>query len=252
MPTPEKTGFSDVLNLNSSAVILANGGGKAANLSRLIRAGFNVKPGFVVTVDAYRSFIALYDLQPLIRNAISGLNPDQTDDLETASGQIQRLFHENGLPKEIQTAILHEYRLLSSPFVAVRSSATTEDLEDASFAGLHDTYLNITGDENLLEAVRACWASLWTPRAISYRLHHQIPDEEANIAVVVQEMVQAESSGVLFTANPLTGQRRETVINATYGLGEALVSGMVEPDVYIVDHSDSYHFTCQVGNKQVR
>jgi pyruvate,water dikinase len=146
-------------------------------------------------------------------------------------------------------AICDAYASMGKPSVAVRSSATTEDLPEASFAGQQDTFLNVTGDEALLKAVVRCWSSLWTARAIGYRARNGIEHQGAALAVVVQEMVESETSGVLFTANPLTGKRTETVVDATFGLGEALVSGQVEPDHYIVDPSDGRIISKALGAK---
>src|SRR5512140_2809761 len=145
-----------------------------------------------------------------------------------------------------QSSMVHD---LSS--VAVRSSATAEDLPDLSFAGQQDTYLNVIGVEQLLKAVIDCWSSLWTARAIGYRIRNHIPHEEAALAVVVQEMIQSEASGVLFTANPLTGLRSESVIDATLGLGEALVSGQVEPDHYVVDTLNNRILAKTLGAKKI-
>jgi hypothetical protein len=139
------------------------------------------------------------------------------------------------MPPDIESAIRSTLKDFREFPVAVRSSATAEDLPDLSFAGQQDTYLNVIGEEEILKAVVNCWSSLWTARAIGYRIHNHIPQDEVALAVIVQEMVQSEVSGVMFTANPLTGLRNETVIDATFGLGEALVSGQVEPDHYVVD-----------------
>src|SRR5262249_58256358 len=135
--------------------------------------------------------------------------------------------------------------------VAVRSSATTEDLPEASFAGQQDTFLNVTGNGALLKAVVRCWSSLWTARAIAYRTRNQIEHQGAAVAVVVQEMVASEAAGVLFTANPLTGKRTETVVDATMGLGEALVSGQVEPDHYVVNPTGDRILSKTLGAKAV-
>ena len=193
-----------ILPLDSPFATLSTTGGKAQNLARLARAGLPVPPGFIITTAAYQSFVAANDLQPFINYQLTIDNSQLTID--------------------------H-----SPPPVAVRSSATAEDLPDLSFAGQQDTFLNVVGDNALLEAIVHCWSSLWTARAIAYRARNGISQEGVALAVVVQAMVESESSGVLFTANPLTGKRTETVIDATLGLGEALVSGQVEPDHYAVD-----------------
>ncbi|MFZ6028085.1 MAG: PEP/pyruvate-binding domain-containing protein [Chloroflexota bacterium] len=226
---------------------LALAGGKGANLGALIHAGMPVPPGFVVTTDGYRAFVAANGLGETIHQVLAGTRFDDPASLEAASAQIRQKFQQGQVPAALAGEILDAYRQLSHPLgpssigdkgegVAVRSSATAEDLPDLSFAGQQDTYLNIAGEAALLDAVVRCWASLWTARAIGYRAHNRIGQEGVLLAVVVQQMVASEASGVLFTANPLTGKRTETVIDATLGLGEALVSGQVEPDHYVVEN----------------
>lgn len=226
-----------VLPLDSPAANLENAGGKGANLARLAGAGFPVPGGFLIPTAAYRAFVAANGLQPAILAALAAARPDDPDALQAASASIRARFEAGALPAELAAAILAAYVELGRPAVAVRSSATAEDLPDLSFAGQQDTYLNIAGDQALLAAVARCWGSLWTARAIGYRARNSIAPDGVALAVVVQAMVQSEASGVLFTANPLTGLRSETAIDAALGLGEALVSGLVEPDHYLVDVS---------------
>ncbi|HXD10434.1 MAG TPA: PEP/pyruvate-binding domain-containing protein, partial [Anaerolineales bacterium] len=221
-------------------------GGKGANLVRLTRAGFDVPRGFIVSTNAYREFVKANKLDAVIQQALEELVPENADALENASQTIRAAFSQGKMPAEITEEIQTTYAELPHPNpspagrgtqgegVAVRSSATAEDLPDLSFAGQQDTYLNIIGEEQLLKAVIDCWSSLWTARAIGYRMRNHISHNEAALAVVVQEMVQSDVSGVLFTANPLTGALNESVIDATFGLGEALVSGQVEPDHFVV------------------
>jgi phosphohistidine swiveling domain-containing protein/uncharacterized protein YjiS (DUF1127 family) len=220
-------------------------GGKGANLGAMIQAGMPVPPGFCVTTRGYNRFVDANTLKKAILDKLAEATSKNVDSLEEASAAIRRLFTSVPIPADIENEIKQAYRDLMSTRnagdgagalpVAVRSSATAEDLPDLSFAGQQDTYLNILGEKELVKAVVQCWASLWTARAIDYRRRNGIPQEEVSLAVVVQCMVQSEVSGVLFTANPLTGKRAETVIDATFGLGEALVSGMVEPDHYVVE-----------------
>lgn len=224
-----------ILRFDSQHISLENAGGKGLNLARLWQAGFNVPQGFILTTDAYQSFIEQNQLKEIIDKNLSGIDAGQTSHLKQASKYIRSAFAVCVLPDEITLAIVDDYAGLALVPVAVRSSATTEDLPDLSFAGQQDTYLNIIGEKELLPAVIGCWSSLWTARAIGYRNRNLIPHSNAAMAVVVQEMVQSEVSGVLFTANPLSGLRSETVIDATYGLGDALVSGQVEPDHLIID-----------------
>ncbi|MCB0107355.1 MAG: hypothetical protein KDE53_15650, partial [Caldilineaceae bacterium] len=238
--TDELTNFADdnralILPLNHADVSLAQVGGKGANLTKLAHAGFPVPGGFLVTTAGYTTFVAANDLLQTIADALADLDATDPAALEKASATIRTAFHRGIMPAVLTTALRQHYQRIGRPPVAVRSSATAEDLPDMSFAGQQDTYLNVVGDAALLDAVKDCWGSLWTARAIGYRSRNQIAHSDVALSVVVQEMVQSEASGVLFTANPLTGNRGETVIDATLGLGEALVSGLVEPDHYIVE-----------------
>ena len=240
-----------VLPFDSADATLARAGGKGLNLVRLTRAGFPVPHGFIVPTDAYWSFVTANALTDRIAAAINGLTPGDAAPLEAASAWIRAAFSAGKMPEESEKAIRAAYADLKDAPVAVRSSATAEDLPDLSFAGQQDTYLNIIGVEALLKAVIDCWASLWTARAIGYRLRNQIAQDQAALAVVVQEMVQSESSGVLFSANPLTGLRSQAVIDATLGLGEALVSGQVEPDHYVVNTVSGEIVSKTLGEKKV-
>jgi rifampicin phosphotransferase len=223
---------------------LENAGGKGASLARLTRLGLPVPPGFIIATDAYRNFVATNGLTGVITSSISGIVAGDAEKLELASAQIWAAFSAGRLPEEIARAVSQEYLALRQQAdgdrlapvsVAVRSSATTEDLPDLSFAGQQDTFLNVIGEAQLRKAVIDCWSSLWTARAIGYRARNAIPHAQAALAVVVQRMAASETSGVMFTANPLTGLLNESVIDATFGLGEALVSGQVEPDHFVVD-----------------
>ena len=241
-----------ILPLSDSHADLETVGGKGMSLSRLVNLGIPVPDGFHVTTEAYRQFVAANTLQPKILTALNGADISQPDTLETASAKIGTFFVAAKIPSEVEAAIRHAYSKLDHrKSVAVRSSATAEDLPDASFAGQQETYLNIQGTDSVLEAVKKCWASLWTARAIGYRIRNGIPHDEAALAVIVQEMVPSDTSGVLFTANPLTGVRSESVIDATLGLGEALVSGLVEPDHYIVDTRQNRILAKSLGAKKV-
>jgi pyruvate,water dikinase len=203
-------------------------GGKAASLGELTGAGIDVPPGFVVTADAYSAALAEAGLDKALSQVLSN-SPAE------AAVAIQKLFAGLDLPAALSEEILGAYEALGSGPVAVRSSATTEDLAEASFAGQQSTYLNVEGQDHLLLAVRDCWASLFEERAIVYRSQKGFDHEAARIAVVVQQMVQAERSGVMFTVNPVNGDAGQMIIEAAYGLGEAVVSGIVTPDMFIVD-----------------
>lgn len=222
-----------ILSFTSPEATLETAGGKGANLARLTRAGFTVPPGFILSTETYREFVVENNLSGVINESFAGLSAEDAVGLEVVSARIRSAFSAGVLPAENKTAIRENYN--SPKPVAVRSSATAEDLPDLSFAGQQDTFLNVIGEEKLLKAVVDCWSSLWTARAIGYRLRNGISNKNVATAVVVQEMAQSDVSGVLFTANPLTGLRSEIVIDATFGLGEALVSGQVEPDHFVVD-----------------
>jgi phosphoenolpyruvate synthase/pyruvate phosphate dikinase len=201
---------------------LARAGGKGANLGELIRAGFPVPDGFVVTTAAYDRFAA--------HNRLGETIPRALREEQGSGATIRAIFEKAPIPPEIERNILATYHELGEDPVAVRSSATAEDLPEAAFAGQQDTFLNILDEQALLDSVRRCWASLWTDRAIAYRNRQKIDQQTVKLAVVVQRMVPAEIAGVLFTANPVTGARDEVVIDANPGLGEAVVSGLVTPD----------------------
>jgi pyruvate,water dikinase len=229
---------SFVLGLDAPDATLDRVGGKGANLADLTRAGFAVPPGFLVTTEAYRAFVDANRLGDRILELARAVPSEDPVALEHVAAQIHSLFDQGSMPDELGQAIASAYASLSAAAslpVAVRSSATAEDLPGMSFAGQQDTYLNIVGEQALLDAVRRCWASLWTARAIGYRARNGIAPDNVALAVVVQQLVMSDVSGVLFTANPLTGRRAEIVIDASFGLGEAIVSGQVEPDHYVVD-----------------
>lgn len=243
------TTFS-VLPFDSADATLETAGGKGLNLARLTRAGFPVPRGFIVPTEVYRAFVDINHLADTITTATAGLAANELQ-LETASARIRDAFAAGKMSIETENTLRAAYAELHDAPVAVRSSATAEDLPDLSFAGQQDTYLNIIGIQALLEAVVSCWSSLWTARAIDYRQRNHIAHDQAALAVIVQEMVQSEVSGVLFTANPLTGLRSETVIDATLGLGEALVSGQVEPDHYVVATISGKIISKSIGQKKI-
>ncbi|QQY78877.1 phosphoenolpyruvate synthase [Keratinibaculum paraultunense] len=216
-------------------------GGKGANLGELTQQGLDVPPGFCVTAEAYNYFIKAEDLGNKIKANIENLDVEDSIELQKASSQIQKIIKESQIPKDLAEEIISAYDMLNKKIgvenaeVAVRSSATAEDLPEASFAGQQDTYLHIKGGEELLNHVRKCWASLWTARAIYYRENHGFDHFEVSLSAVVQKMVNSRKSGVMFTANPINNNTDEIMINASWGLGEAIVSGAVTPDEYIVD-----------------
>jgi phosphohistidine swiveling domain-containing protein len=279
-----------VLPLADGQATLETVGGKGASLARLVAAGLPVPDGFHVTTAAYRRFVAENDLQPGILAALEQVDINNPATLEAASRAIGQLFAAAQTPPDVAGAIALAYAALAGrdPMVAVRpqdgdavqgveslsvgaqgdlpkraaeplavrSSATAEDLPEASFAGQQETFLNVDGYGEVLEAVKRCWASLWTARAIGYRLRQgigpqQSEPESLSLAVVVQLLVPAEAAGILFTANPVTGRRDQAMISAAWGLGEAVVGGLVTPDAILVDKAGGVVLEHQVADKQV-
>ena len=252
MSRSEKAGAKPTLafdDIDRSSLAIA--GGKAANLGELTRAGLPVPPGFCVTTTAYDLVAGDAWLEPILAG-LAETRPDDTPRLaELAAAARRRLLAAN-VPQTVSEAVVASYSALGDGVpVAVRSSATAEDLPTASFAGQQDTYLNVVGADALLDAMRRCWASLWTDRAVAYRASNGVDHRSVSLAVVVQEMVEAEVSGVLFTANPLTGRRRQAVIDASPGLGEAVVSGEVNPDHFVVDGATGEILERRAGDKRV-
>ena len=243
------------LNLSDPSATLENVGGKGISLAKMIQAGFPVPNGFHISTEAYRQFVAANRLQTKIITALKDVDASLPASLETASATISRLFADSAMPYEIANAIKGAYLTLDTSHptlpVAVRSSATAEDLPEASFAGQQETFLNIRGEADLLDAVKKCWASLWTARAIAYRIKNNIDQNTVALAVVVQEMVDAEAAGILFTANPINGRRDEMVINAAWGLGEAIVGGLVSPDTIVADKATGKVKQYDVAEKTV-
>ena len=213
-------------------------GGKGANLGELTRAGIPVPSGFVVTADAYFRFLDAAGLRSRIEALLSGLDEEDGGALQRASNEIKELIVQANMPPDTSISIARAYRQMKGLPVAVRSSATAEDLAEASFAGQQSTFLNIQGEDNVLRAVQECWASLFEARAIYYRVNQGFDHMKVGIAVVVQYMVQSERSGVMFTLDPDRNSTSKIVIDAIYGLGEAIVSGAVTPDHFVVNKDD--------------
>lgn len=224
-------------------------GGKGANLGEMERHGFPVPPGFVVTADAYLEFLTQNKLSSKIKQIIDSVNTDSSAQLQLASTKIKAMIVSSPIPQEIAKEIIKSYfklgknkltakLMISGPRVAVRSSATAEDSKTASFAGQNETFLNIRGEANVVDAVRRCWASLFEARSIFYRTSQHLDHLKSAIAVVVQVMVPSEVSGIIFSIDPVTNNRQRIVIEAIWGLGEYIVQGKVTPDHYEVNKSD--------------
>jgi rifampicin phosphotransferase len=237
--------------LGDEGLGLSDVGGKGQSLARLAAAGLPVPNGFHITTAAYHDFVALHDLQDLIKAQLAAVGGSGDDTTSKAVNTIAALFTEHLIPSDIAAEVLAAYHQLGSPPVAVRSSATAEDLSEASFAGQQESFLNVSGDDQLLDAVRRCWASLWTARAISYRARHGIPPDKISLAVVVQELIDADASGIVFTADPVTGDDTMIEINAAWGLGEAVVGGQVTPDTITVERASARIMRTVINTKTI-
>ncbi|GBF08610.1 phosphoenolpyruvate synthase [Aeropyrum pernix] len=231
-------------------------GGKAAGLGEMIKAGIPVPPGFVVTSEAYRRFVFETGIAGFIKHILEEtIVSGRPEEYEKASELIRSKFVRTPMPPYLRRAIVDAYRKLGTlvgveePRVAVRSSATVEDLPEASFAGQQETYLNVKGEEEVVEKVKTAWASLWTARALSYRDSLNIDHETALMAVVVQKMVNSRSSGVMFTIHPVTGEEDKIVIESIWGLGEYIVGGKVTPDRFVVSKSDLEILEARISRK---
>lgn len=232
-------------------------GGKGANLGEMTHFGLPVPGGFCVTSKAYDQFIDYADLKDTVKRVIGALDVEDTEALLKASKEIQGAIRQGKIDPEIEAEVKSAYRKfcekiqMKDVIVAVRSSATAEDLPDASFAGQQETYLHIAGEDALVEHIRMCWASLWTSRAIYYREKQNYDHFQVALCAVVQKMCNAAKAGVMFTANPVTSNRKELMINASYGLGEAVVSGSVSPDEYIVNKESREIIEKNIADKKV-
>ena len=234
---------------------IAAAGGKGANLGEMTRSGFPVPPGFCIDTQAYREHIRQLEIASLIEALSSSIHNESFKELDEISGRIRKRVEEAQMTGRTGQAIRDAYRKLAglgSPQVSVRSSATAEDLPDASFAGQQETYLSVCGEEQVLHYVKRCWASLWTPRSVAYRRKNGFRHEQVALCVVVQSMVQSEKSGVLFTVNPLTGNAGEMMVNASYGLGESIVSGRVTPDTFLISKTGPLVLERRLGSKETQ
>jgi|TARA_B100001971_G_scaffold102811_1_gene94721 pyruvate,water dikinase len=236
---------------------VAKVGGKSANLGEMYNISLPVPPGFVVNAGTYKYFIEKTNIKDKIASLLSGLDVEDTKKLQETANNIQKLIIATKVPEDIKEEIIDAYDSLGAhsdeqasttatdllkdiddPFVAARSSATAEDLPEASFAGQQATFLNVKGDEQLIKAVSGCWASLFTARAIYYRVKNDFEHMKVFIAVVIQKMINSEKAGVMFSINPSTNNDTEITIEAVWGLGETIVGGEVSPDLYIVDKNN--------------
>jgi pyruvate,water dikinase len=225
--------FPDIALTDRPAV-----GGKGGSLGELTRAGISVPPGFVVRTAAFERFLAALEKEEPIRREVEALGSHELEKITAVSKRLRARVEHSSLPDALCSEILGAHAELCGAVhdrpLAIRSSATTEDSADASFAGLQDTYLWIMGAEAMLKSIRSCWGSLYSVPSITYRRKHAMPEDGVSMAVVVQQMVDARTAGVMFTRSPLTGDRSVISIEATWGLGSAVVSGEVTPDRFVI------------------
>jgi pyruvate, water dikinase len=243
--------FADIALKDRPAV-----GGKGGSLGELTRAEIAVPPGFVVRTAAFENFLRALESDDAVRSHVEALGDHELDQITDVSKRLRARFENSPLPDDLQSEILHAHAELCAGKLdrplAVRSSATTEDAEDASFAGLQDTYLWVMGAQATLKNVRSCWASLYSVPSISYRRKHKIPEGRVAMAVVVQQMVDARTAGVMFTRSPLTGDRSVITIEGTWGLGSAVVSGEVTPDRFVIAKITGEISVRDISDKHVR
>jgi len=233
--------------LSKSDVAVA--GGKGASLGEMTRAGIPVPPGFVVLAPAFDRFLAETDLTQEVAAELDKVNYEDVSSVDRASRVILDLIHDAKMPTDLEQEIASSFKSLDAEFVAVRSSATAEDSSVASWAGELESYLN-TKEATLLDNVKKCWASLFTPRAIVYRNEKGMRDTHVSVAVVIQKMVQSEVAGITFTVHPVTKDTNQMIIEACWGLGEFIVGGRVTPDSYVVDKRDGTLIDVNVSEQE--
>ena len=212
-------------------------GGKGASLGEMTNAKIPVPPGFVFTSHAFDRFLEETDLKQDISAQLGKVNYQDTNSVDRYSNVIRDMIDKTPFPQDLAKEIMQEFKKLKAPLVAVRSSATAEDSSEASWAGELETYLN-TSEKELTDNVKKCWSSLFTPRAIFYRHEKKLLKSHVSVAVVIQAMIQSEVSGITFTVHPITQDKNQMIIEAGWGLGEAIVSGQITPDSYVIDKRD--------------
>jgi pyruvate,water dikinase len=231
-------------------------GGKGANLGEMTQAGFPVPNGFAVTVESYDRFIEDNDFQEYLNDVMKDTDVKDPESLQSASNKVHRKIMSGKIPDEVAHETIKAYKKLSGrlkkALVAVRSSATAEDLPGASFAGQQATFLNIKGEASLLESVKECWASLFTARAIFYREENKIKHDKVKISVIVQIMVQSEVSGVMFSIDPVTNDKERIIVESVWGLGEMIVQGSVVPDTYVVQKETFAILSKEISDQKVQ
>lgn len=238
--------IKDFKNISKSDVLIA--GGKGASLGEMTQAGISVPPGFVILTAAYSKFLKNTDLNIKIDKVLDEVNIKEIHTVENASKKIQAMIMTKKIPQKIKISILKNFKKLDTKFIAVRSSATSEDSSSAAWAGQLDSYLNTT-EQTLFENIKKCWASLFTPRAILYKFEQKLDNDKISVAVVIQKMIQAQESGIAFSVHPVTQDKNQIIIEAGFGLGEAVVSGSITPDSYVIDKQGLKILDINVNNQ---
>ncbi len=248
---PIVVGFKDIDKKDTELV-----GGKNANLGEMYNAGFPVPPGFAITVEAYDLFLKENDLINKIYSLLASTDVNDPTQLNNASTKIQKIINTGKIPDEVAREVIKSYKKLSGRFknalVAVRTSATAEDMPGTSFAGMGWTSLNVKGEANVLNEVRACWASLFTGRSIYYRVANKIPHEKVKISVVVMKMVTSEVSGVMFSIDPVKNDKDRIIVESVWGLGEMIVQGSVVPDTYVVQKDTFAILSKEISDQSIQ
>lgn len=252
MPSSELIGWFVDIGLADRLTV----GGKGGSLGELTRAGIPVPPGFVVRTAAFEKFLATVNRDQSLRAQVEALRSDDLEKITTVSRRLREQVERAPLPENVHSAIAAALVELcgkdNNPPLAVRSSATTEDAADASFAGLQDTYLWVIGAQAIVDRIRSCWASLYSVPSIAYRRKHGLPESGVAMAVVVQGMVNAQKAGVMFTRSPQTGDRSVVTIEGAWGLGSAVVSGEVTPDRWVIAKITGEISVRDISDKHVR
>ncbi|TFG00102.1 MAG: hypothetical protein EU541_03260 [Promethearchaeota archaeon] len=226
-------------------------GGKGINLARLCQYDFCVPQGFCLTIDAYKDFIRKNNLDSKINQLISSYNLKNYEHIKSIAREIQQYIKNGAIPREIVQEIKNMLNRMDCKCFAIRSSATAEDLKEASFAGQYDSYLNLQKLDDILSHIKKCYASLWTSRAISYRIRNNIPLKEIFIAIMIQEMIASKTSGVLFTINPVNGKSSEMLIESNFGLGESVMSGHSTPDQFIIKWNENDNSSFKILDQRI-
>lgn len=226
-------------------------GGKGASLGEMTQAGLPVPPGFIVITDAFEAFVLQDKTDQKIDEILKTVDIKKTETVEAASKKIRKMLSDLPIPKDVEGAIVRDSERLDAQYVAVRSSATAEDSKVASWAGELETYLFIP-KEKLLDTVKTCWSSLFTPRAIFYRFEQKLNEMRVSVAVVVQKMVNSDVAGVVFTVHPVTKDKNQMVIEAGWGLGEYIVGGKITPDNYMLDKKDEVILDMNIASQEIK